>query len=260
LSPVIVEAVAAFQDNYIWLARGASESRCLAIDPGEAAPVLDYLQHRGLTLGAILITHHHPDHTGGIAALKHHFDVPVYGPAQEPIPQRTHPVAEGDKIAACGLELSVVETPGHTLGHLSYTTQGAVFTGDTLFTAGCGRLFEGTPEQMLHSLKRIAALPDTTWVYCAHEYTLDNLRFARIVEPNNPRIRARMERETARRSRGEATVPAPLSVERDTNPFLRTRVDEVIQAAQRHAGRTLTSEAEIFAVLRSWKDEVDGLL
>ncbi len=258
MSPVIVEAVPAFQDNYIWLARAASESRCLVVDPGEATGVIDHLRRNDLSLGAILITHHHPDHTGGITALKNHFDVPVYGPAREPIPHCDHPVTEGDKIAVCGLELAVMETPGHTLGHVVYSGQGLAFTGDTLFTAGCGRLFEGTPEQMLQSLKRIAALPDTTWVYCAHEYTLDNLRFARLVEPDNPNIRARVEREAARRSRGEATVPAPLGVERDTNPFLRTHVAEVIQAAERHAGRALDSEAEIFAVLRSWKDEVDG--
>ena len=257
---MIVDGVAAFQDNYIWLARVPSESRCLAVDPGQAGPVLDYLHRNGFTLGAILITHHHPDHTGGIATLLSHFDVPVYGPAREPIPHRNQPVSEGETVRTCGLEFSVMETPGHTLGHVVYSGQGVAFTGDTLFTAGCGRLFEGTPEQMLQSLKRIAALPDTTWVYCAHEYTLDNLRFAQIVEPDNPNIRARVGREQARRQRGEATVPAPLTVERDTNPFLRTHVPEVIQAAERHAGRSLSGEAEVFAVLRSWKDEVDSSL
>ncbi len=253
-----IEAVPAFQDNYIWLARAVSERRCLIVDPGDAAPVVEHLERTGLSPAAILVTHHHADHIGGIEPLKRRYRVPVFGPAGEPIPCRDHPVQEGDEVEAAGLRLRVLEVPGHTLGHVAYASESVIFTGDTLFTAGCGRLFEGDPEQMLQSLEKIAALPDTTWVYCAHEYTLDNLRFAQVVEPDNPAIRARIARENARRLRGEPTVPAPLTLERDTNPFLRTHVPAVRKAAEAHAGRPLTSEAEIFAVLRAWKDELDA--
>ncbi len=253
-----IEPVPAFQDNYIWLARNPASPHCLVVDPGDPEPVIAHLERSGLMPAAILVTHHHRDHTGGILTLVERYRIPVYGPAREPIPGRSEGLAEGDEVDAAGLRLRVLEVPGHTLGHLAYAGDGIVFTGDTLFTAGCGRLFEGEPEQMLQSLKKIAALPDTTWVYCAHEYTLDNLRFAQVVEPENPAIRARIDRERARRQRGEPTVPAPLLLERDTNPFLRTHVPSVRAAAEAHAGRPLKEEHEVFAVLRSWKDELDG--
>ena len=249
----------AFDDNYIWLIGSAGSPLVAVVDPGDADPVFEAVARDGLQPCAILITHHHGDHTGGVAELAARFNVPVYGPARESIPALTHPVREGDEVSlpGLGLHFSVLDTPGHTRGHVCYVGHGALFCGDTLFTAGCGRLFEGTAEQMHDSLSKIAALPDDTLVYCAHEYTSDNLRFARVAEPDNADILARQEEVTARRLRGEATVPAPLGLEKRTNPFLRSAVPALIAAAERFAGRHLQSGAEVFATVRRWKDSLD---
>lgn len=254
-----VRCVPAFDDNYIWLPALPSSRAVAIVDPGEAEPVLARLAQEDLEPAAILITHHHQDHTGGITDLTARYDIPVYGPAREHIPGLTHPVAEGDTVEldALGLELTVLETPGHTRGHVCYLGHGALFCGDTLFTAGCGRLFEGTPEQMHASLSRLAALPEYTLVYCAHEYTTANLRFARVVEPDNPDILARCDEVARHRARQEATVPAPLLLERKTNPFLRCAEPDVIAAAEAFAGRSLASGAEVFAAVRRWKDSLD---
>ncbi|WP_127477419.1 hydroxyacylglutathione hydrolase [Sulfurivermis fontis] len=254
-----VRCVPAFDDNYIWLPGLPGSRRVAIVDPGDAEPVLAYLSTHGLEPAAILVTHHHGDHTGGICDLTARYDIPVYGPARERIPGMTHPVSDGERLEleALGLEFEVMETPGHTRGHVCYLGHGALFCGDTLFTAGCGRLFEGTPQQMHASLSRIAALPQATLIYCAHEYTATNLRFARVVEPDNPDILARIDEVARRRARHEATVPAPLLQELKTNPFLRCGVPEVVTAAEGFAGHALPDGASVFATVRHWKDTLD---
>ena len=189
-SPEVVP-VSAFRDNYVWTLRRGKHAA--VVDPGEAAPVLDYLARENLSLAAILATHHHADHVGGIAELRQKYEVPVYGPKGEPIATLTHPVSEGDRVSIpeLGVSFSVLDIPGHTRAHIAYYGAGALFCGDTLFACGCGRVFEGTAEQMLQSLTKLAALPDETKVYCGHEYTLANIRFARAVDPDNAMLAAR---------------------------------------------------------------------
>ncbi|MDA1107218.1 MAG: hydroxyacylglutathione hydrolase [Proteobacteria bacterium] len=256
-----VNPVPAFKDNYIWLI-GHTDSRQVAIvDPGDARPMLDALQGQSLTPCAILLTHHHRDHVGGVTELLRHFDIPVYGPAHEPVPALTHPLREGDRVALpdIGLTLSVLDVPGHTRGAIAYYGHGCLFCGDTLFTAGCGYLFEGTPPQMYHSLSKLAALAPETQVYCGHEYTLDNLSFARVVEPRNADISARITEATRLRARNLPTVPALLALELRTNPFLRCHTPVVIAAAESHARRPLSTPAEVFGVVRRWKDDLDSV-
>jgi hydroxyacylglutathione hydrolase len=252
--------VPAFTDNYIWVMRDARHA--VVVDPGDAAPVLAYLDAEGLTLSAILATHHHNDHVGGIPDLVARFDVPVYGPAGETIPRRTHALREGDAITlpALALELSVLDIPGHTAGHIALycTSDPMVFCGDTLFAAGCGRIFEGTPAQMWSSLSKLAALPAPTRVYCGHEYTVANLRFALAVEPGNGDLHASMARASALRARHEPTLPSTIGDERLTNPFLRAGVPAVRAAAESHAGRPLPDPVDSFAVLRQWKNGFKG--
>lgn len=252
--------VPAYKDNYIWLISRSDTSYVVIVDPGAAQPVLHALERLALIPMAILITHHHWDHTTGLAELLQHYPVPVYGPAREPVVGVSHALRGGDRVTLAEIELSleVLDVPGHTRGAISYYGKEMLFCGDTLFTAGCGRLFEGTPEQMHASLAKLAALPDTTQVYCGHEYTLENLHFATLVEPENRAIRARLRETATLREHGTFTVPAPLGVEKRTNPFLRASVPEVIAAAEKFAGRPLKSGAEVFAVLRHWKDTVDG--
>jgi hydroxyacylglutathione hydrolase len=252
-----VDCIPAFEDNYIWLVHTGA-NRAVVVDPGEAAPVLEALHERGLQAEAILITHHHRDHTGGVAALLANRPVPVYGPAIDAIPGRTDAVADGDRICfSGGIEFQVLATPGHTRGHVCYVGHGALFCGDTLFTGGCGRLFEGTAEQMHASLEKLRALPDDTLVYCAHEYTESSLAFAAVAEPNNDVLHARRIEVAARRRAGEATVPSGLGLEKQTNPFLRSHEPALISAAEAFAGRRLASGAEVFGAVRHWKDTLD---
>ena len=252
-----VTPVRAFTDNYIWLIHSPLDLRqVVAVDPGDAAPVQGALQAGSLTLAGILITHHHADHVGGVAGLLRQQSVPVFGPSAEQVPGNPTEVAEGDiaRFDALGLAFRVLDVPGHTAGHIAYVGHGAVFCGDTLFSAGCGRLFEGTPAQMTESLAKLAALPDDTLVYCAHEYTLSNLKFGLAVEPHNSATAEYFEECRARRARDEATVPSHIRRERNVNPFLRCDQQSVKQAAEARAGRGLPSSIEVFAVIREWKD------
>jgi hydroxyacylglutathione hydrolase len=257
---MLIHAIPAFADNYIWLLTQAHSAYAVIVDPGDARPVVTALSSMALTPAAILITHHHRDHVGGVGALLRHYAIPVYGPARESIPHMKYPLCEGDRVevSEIALHLEVLDVPGHTLGAIAYHGNGQLFCGDTLFTAGCGRLFEGTARQMHASLAKFLTLPESTQVYCGHEYTEENLRFASIVEPDNPAIQTRMEQTRTLRVESRPTVPASLAVERRTNPFLRCDVPGVICAAERFAGRHLSSGAETFATLRYWKDVVDG--
>ena len=255
--PAIIP-IPAFRDNYIWLIREGSSAA--VVDAGDAAPVIDYLDAEGLELAAIIATHHHLDHVGGNVALLERWRVPVFGPAHEAIPGRTHALVEGDRarIPGIDIELDVLDIPGHTAGHIAL--HGAVggaltlFCGDTLFAAGCGRLFEGTAAQMWSSLSKLAALPPSTEVYCGHEYTLANLRFALAVEPANAALHQRQAREQAKRERGLPTLPSTIDEERATNPFLRAALPAVRSAAEAHAGRALPDDVASFAELRGWKN------
>ncbi len=254
-----VHQLKAFDDNYIWLIGCERQDSVAIVDPGDDAPVIDYLEQHGLTPSAILITHHHGDHTGGVSELVARYKIPVYGPAGERIPALTHPLVEGDRVelAGCELSLQVFDTPGHTRGHICYYGHGALFSGDTLFTAGCGRLFEGTAEQMYHSLEKLRTLPDDTLLYCAHEYTRANLSFAVVAEPENVQIATRAEEVKRLRAASKPTVPATMAMEKATNPFLRCHLPVLVTAAEAFAGRPLQGPAEVLAVVRHWKDTLD---
>ncbi|HAF92438.1 MAG TPA: hydroxyacylglutathione hydrolase [Pseudomonas sp.] len=255
----IIEALPAFSDNYIWLLQDSASRRCAVVDPGDAEPVLRWLeQHPDWQLSDILITHHHHDHVGGVLALKERTGARVLGPAHEQIPGRDMALDDGDQVAVLGRSLQIIAVPGHTLGHIAYydadANQPVLFSGDTLFAAGCGRLFEGTPEQMFQSLTRLAALPQHTQVFCTHEYTLSNLRFARAVEPDNPAIEKRFQDVSQLREAGRCSLPSTLALEQQTNPFLRTADTAVAHSASVQAGYELKEEVAVFAALRSWKD------
>lgn len=257
--PAGIHRVPAFQDNYIWLIRQGRQ--VAVVDPGDAEPVVAVLRQHSLQLAAILLTHHHRDHVGGVPALLEHARVPVYGPARETLPHCDVALAEGDQVELPELDISlaVLDVPGHTAGHIAYHGRAAglapvLFCGDTLFASGCGRLFEGTPEQMHASLAKLVALPDQTRVYCAHEYTLSNLRWARVVEPENAELARWSDEAEALRADGQATVPTLLSHERAVNPFLRASEPAVIAAVSQHAGRSLGAGVETFGALRAWKD------
>jgi hydroxyacylglutathione hydrolase len=244
----------AFKDNYIWTLRQGKNAA--VVDPGEAAPVKTYLAREGLTLVAILATHHHPDHVGGIAELVAMTKVPVFGPKGEPIPALTHPVGQGDKaeIPALDAIFSVLDIPGHTRAHVAYYGLDSLFCGDTLFACGCGRVFEGTAEQMLDSLSKLAALPDETRVYCGHEYTLANIKFAREVDPDNRLLAAREEKAAKLRAAGRPTLPSTLGEERATNPFLRCAEPAVVESANKYLGSRIADPVRVFAAIREWKN------
>jgi hydroxyacylglutathione hydrolase len=250
------QPIPAFSDNYIWMLTD-EPGVAVVVDPGDADPVLDRLDAEGSSLSSILITHHHGDHIGGVEDLRDAFPrVRIYGPADSRIRAVTDRVAEGDTVRCEGLTSAfrVLEVPGHTASHIAYLGAGALFCGDTLFAGGCGRVFDGTFAQLSDSLDRIATLPGETLVYCAHEYTLANLGFGLWVEPDSPALSARLAAERSRRSLGEPTVPSRLDLELATNPFLRTRVPAVIDAAERASARPLSPGREVFEALRRWKD------
>jgi hydroxyacylglutathione hydrolase len=251
---VEIVPIPALDDNYVWLIR--NDRAAAAVDPGEAAPVLHYLKRHSLELTAILITHHHHDHTGGNAELLACFHVPVYGPRGELVATVNRPLGEGCKavIAEPAVQLEVLDTPGHTPGHLSYYGLNSLFCGDTLFACGCGRLLGGTAAQMTASLQRLAGLPDTTRIFCAHEYTLANIRFALSVEPDNPALQQREATERDKRALGLPTLPSTIGLEKQTNPFLRLGEPAVIQAASRFSGQSLSDPVSVFAALREWKN------
>lgn len=259
-APLFVVPIPAFEDNYLWLL--ARDSMAAVVDPGDAAAVQRELDSRALGLAAILVTHHHGDHTGGVAELAARHGCPVYGPAAEAarIPALTSPLREGDTLRIPELDLGFEawETPGHTAGHLAYVGTGSgaglLFCGDTLFSAGCGRLFEGTAAQLHGSLQRLAALPPETRVYCTHEYTASNLAFARAVLPRDPAIAAASEDVAGRRARGEPSLPSTVGRERAINVFLRAAEPAVAAAASAHAGSVCTPGLAAFTALRRWKD------
>lgn len=244
----------ALQDNYIWLLSN-SQNCAIVVDPGIAQPVLQVLMKEKLELQAIWITHHHHDHSGGAMEISQHFSVPIYGPAHDGLEELlTHPLTEGQTLDGLGVPFSIIDCPGHTKGHIAFYGDGKLFCGDTLFTAGCGRLFEGTAAQLYHSLQKFAALPDDTLIYCGHEYTHNNLRFAKTVEPNNAAVIKRMQHVQTLREKNLPTVPASLIIEKQTNPFLRCEELSVIKAAQNYLQKELNDPISVFAALRRWKD------
>lgn len=265
--------IPAFADNYLWLLHDGQHA--LVVDPGDAAPVLRTLKQHGLQLQSILVTHHHADHTGGVAELRQATGATVYGPATESVPQPCTAVQEGDSVQTVGLHFQVLDVPGHTAGHIAFylprahiepvqdqpvyaglevANQPLLFCGDTLFSAGCGRLFEGTPAQMLASLDKLANLPEDTLVCCAHEYTLSNLRFATAVEPDNAELAAYQARCLSQRAQGQPTLPSSIHQELLINPFLRTRQAGVVAAAQRFDA-SAQGDIAIFAAIRQWKNQ-----
>ena len=254
--------IPAFADNYIWAL--LRDDHCVVVDPGDAAPVFAFLAARNLTLDAILVTHHHADHVGGVAALTARWPVRVYGPAAENIQGVTDALRENDEVALPKFvdePFRVVEVPGHTAGHIAYVSGDILFCGDTLFAAGCGRLFEGTAQQLHTSLMRLAALPDATRVFCTHEYTLSNLRFALAVDGDNSALIERSFVEQERRLRGVPTLPSSIALECATNPFLRCAEAALVQSARNHAkiqSSDFSDPTNVFAVLRQWKNDYRG--
>jgi hydroxyacylglutathione hydrolase len=262
-----ITAIPAFSDNYIWAIQNLSGD-VFVVDPGDAAPVEQFLTHHQLTLRGILITHHHADHTGGIKALCTGRDIPVFGPAGDHIKGITHPLADTDEIEVLQRKFKVMSVPGHTLDHIAYfmTSTGtntdtqtcgnpALFCGDTLFAGGCGRLFEGTAEMMYTSLRQIEALPDNTSVYCAHEYTVSNLAFALKADPDNEALIERIKTESLKREQGLPTLPSTILRERRTNPFLRCHTVSLRVNVGKNMAQSLHSDIETFAWLRRWKDQ-----
>lgn len=254
--PLSVLAVPAFADNYLWLIHDGVHAA--VVDPGDAGPVLETLQDRSLALTAILLTHHHADHVGGVQELLARYRVPVYGPHNPRIAGISHPVSENDRVVLpeLDLKLDVLAVPGHTLDHIAYVApeRAWLFCGDTLFAGGCGRLFEGTPEQMTASLAKLAALPDETAVYCAHEYTLSNLKFAREVEPNNVNLLARITAEEKKREQNQPTVPTFIGLEKSTNPFLRYTEPAILDRLTSNGRLAVREAIPAFAALREWKN------
>lgn len=249
--------IPALSDNYVWLLIGSDSQSAYVVDPGDAIPVLDALNQHQLKLCGILITHHHWDHVGGIPKLLEHYpNIPVYGPAHEHISGVSHPLQEGSKITLeeLGVSFSVLDIPGHTLGHIAYHNDEQLFCGDTLFASGCGRIFEGTPEMMYASLNKLKALSSDLSVYCAHEYTEANLKFALKVEPDSEKLKTRLEKVQNLRKQNKPSLPVTLNEEKETNPFLRCTSKSIQSSVARQAQLKSQEPVEVFAALRQWKD------
>ncbi len=244
----------ALKDNYIWIIH--NQQFAVVVDPGDAEPVLEYLAVHQLKLAAVLCTHHHADHTAGVNALVEQYPAPVYFPQREKVLGGTHAVSEGEMIDVPELntKFSVLDIPGHTAGHVAYVGAGGVFCGDTLFGCGCGRLFEGTAAQLLHALKKLAALPDDTQVYCGHEYTEDNIRFALSCEPDNAQLVQRQQHVQILRSAGKPSLPSNIMLEKLTNPFLRCTEPDIIKTMQQQSAIKQHDELSIFTAMRTWKN------
>ena len=249
--------VKALRDNYIWLIKHKSSSQVLVVDPGDAQPAVDFIKKHRLTLNSILITHHHWDHTNGIDQLLSYQQAPVYAPAKEIVSQCSHPLSDADRVAwpKLNIEFQVLDIPGHTAGHIAYVGHNSVFCGDTLFAAGCGRLFEGAPHELYTSLKRLAELPDETNVFCAHEYTEANLKFALTVEPDNRATQERLKFVQKKRANSQVTLPSTIQLEKRTNPFLRCHLASVQLAVMKQCGQSSTDPLAVFTALRNWKDQ-----
>ena len=254
MNPYDVVPLRAFNDNYIWTIRDARYA--VVVDPGDAQPVLDYLATEKLELLAIVLTHHHNDHIGGVARLIAGRTIPVYGPHDPRVPEATQRLTDGESITLphFGITLTVLTVPGHTSSHIAFYSDSLLFCGDTLFAAGCGRLFEGTPAQMHASLDKFMRLPDHTHVYCAHEYTLANLRFAKVAEPGNQAVIDWEARARAQREVDLPTVPSTIGLERAANPFVRCSEPGVVASASRHAGKALNDPVSVLAAIRDWKN------
>lgn len=257
--------ISAFSDNYIWLIRSNETPEAFVVDPGDATPVIDYLKRHQLKLAGILITHHHPDHVGGVSELIAHSEIqadsemPVLGPYNPAIGKLiTHPLREGDQATVFGVTFDVLEVPGHTLDHIVFytdrTPEPLLFCGDTLFAGGCGRVFEGTFEQMYASLQKLAALPANTQIFCAHEYTMGNLHFAKAVEPSSEALQSYIDQCKTLREEDKPTLPSSIGNELAINPFLRSHIDTVKQSAEAYSGQNLSTAAAVFKATRTWKD------
>ena len=256
-----INPIPALESNYFWLIQPDQHERdAFIVDPGDATPVLEYMRREGLELKAILVTHHHRDHISGIAELKAQFHIPVYGRQSERIPQVTHPLVPGQAIQLDKMRFEVMDVSGHTLDHIAYFFPGdalqppSLFCGDALFAGGCGRRFEGSAETMWESLERLARLPDETLVFCAHEYTVDNLGFAADIEPDNRELIARLEQVKQLRHRNMPTLPSAIGIEKRTNPFLRCHLPQVQKAVENLTGETCQTPAQVFGALRRLKD------
>jgi len=258
---IAISPISAFNDNYIWLIH--KEGKSVVVDPGDAAAVTNFLEANSLDLNGILITHHHADHTDGVASLKRRYQCPVWGPANDPVNDLDYSCEQNQQIEIDSLDvaLRVLALPGHTLGHIAFflaasdDTPNALFCGDTLFSGGCGRLFEGSAEQMWHSLQKLIGLPDDTLIFAAHEYTLSNLEFALNVEPENQSLQDYYHRARELRNNGRPTLPSSLALEKNINPFLRVNSFDVIKAAQQRSQRHDLDEIQVFSVIRQWKDQ-----
>tara|TARA_R110002050_G_scaffold268113_1_gene410089 strand:+ start:143552 stop:144322 length:771 start_codon:yes stop_codon:yes gene_type:complete len=252
-----IQAVPAFNDNYIWFIQEPVSKDLLIVDPGDSQTVIDAIEQQKLNPVAILITHHHSDHVAGVGELVNYYDIPVYGPKSEAIPHLTHPLAvrDGLIINTAFPAIRVLDVPGHTKGHIAFLIDDNLFCGDTLFGAGCGRLLGGTAKQLHASLQLIASLPEQTKIFCAHEYTQANLRFAALVEPDNSAIKRRIGDTNLLLMNGQPSLPSLLSLELKTNPFLRCLQPDVILAAHHFSGQQLDSAEAVFTTLRSWKDQ-----
>ena len=254
---ITVNTIPAFSDNYIWAISDEEQTYFAVVDPGDAQPVLEFLQQKRGILAAIMITHHHYDHVGGIATLLQEFPgTPVYGPADEQIPHISTRLHQNDTVHIPEIDntFQVISVPGHTAGHIAYYQPGSLFCGDTLFANGCGRVFDGTLQSLYHSLNKISKLPADTLIYCAHEYTLDNIGFALWVEPDNLDLLQRREHTHDLLDQDNPSVPSTLELELKTNPFLRCHHPDVINMAEKVAKQKLSPGVEVFEVIRTWKD------